>query len=127
MNFTEQDSQFRYVYRGGYIPDLAICLNTNGHYDNWLFYRHPDGQLVTLGKIEEISTLRAENANLLRVKEAAIPIVRELRRVGDETGWKDDFETEIKLEKEKSQNNLVLYVELGLLMRIMMIIKSHLK
>ena len=44
--------KIKVIYAGGYIPDLAICLE-DGAQRGWLVYRHPDGQWVTLVDLKE--------------------------------------------------------------------------
>jgi len=33
--------------------EIAVCFNPGGRWHGWLFYRHPDGQLVSLRKLEQ--------------------------------------------------------------------------
>ncbi len=38
------------IYNGGFVPELGIV--TEGGSKDWLVFRHPDGQWVTLTKID---------------------------------------------------------------------------
>jgi len=50
--------KIKVIYDGGYIPDLAICLEA-GPQHGWLVYRHPDGQWVTLVDLKETQVAQA--------------------------------------------------------------------
>ncbi len=40
------------IYKGGYIPNLGVVQD--GQFKNWLVYRHPDGQWVTLADLSGV-------------------------------------------------------------------------
>lgn len=58
------DSSVRVIYKGGYVPDLAIATDPDMSHQGWLLYRHPDGQWVSLADltkhIDVISAARDE-------------------------------------------------------------------
>lgn len=41
-------------------PERVVCLDESD-YHGWLFYRHPDGQLVTLRKLKSWEVIQAED------------------------------------------------------------------
>jgi len=46
-----KDKDIRVIYQGGYIPDLAIDFTLSSDYYGWLYFKHPDGQWVTLADL----------------------------------------------------------------------------
>ena len=45
------DEKMTIIYRGGFVPDLAILFDSDSEFDGWLFAKHPDGEWVSLCKI----------------------------------------------------------------------------
>jgi hypothetical protein len=43
-------SDIKTIYKGGYVRDLGIALD--GSWEGWLFFKHPDGQWVSLANIK---------------------------------------------------------------------------
>jgi len=41
-------------------PDYAVQLDRNSAWFGWLFYRHPDGQLVSKRELESWEIMQAE-------------------------------------------------------------------
>jgi len=79
----------RTIYNGGYLPTLALEDDKDSPWHGWLFFKHPDGEMVSLAKIEEVSEAPDEAApdsqklisNLresLEIQERKIERLREL-------------------------------------------------
>lgn len=65
LTTTHEPSEkgIKVIYRGGYIPDLAIDFNRESDFYGWLLYKHPDGQWVTLADLHKVikESLHKEN------------------------------------------------------------------
>lgn len=59
------------IYNGGYIPDLAVDVDKDSRYFGWLFFKHPDGQWVTVADIKAVA--EQLNANNLLFKLSKKP------------------------------------------------------
>jgi len=79
----------RTIYNGGYAPTLALEDDRDSPWHGWLFFKHPDGEMVSLAKIEEVSEAPADAApdsqklisrlrESLEIQERKIERLREL-------------------------------------------------
>ena len=87
---SDNDAGLSIIYKGGYVSDLAICIDPTDRFYGWLLARNPlDGQWVSLAKMdanatnlhearEKIATLERELAAERERREAAEALLLEL-------------------------------------------------
>ncbi len=61
------DLDMRVIYTGCYVADLAVCEEYGHPMRNWLFFRHPDGQWVSLAPLDFLR----KDGRRLALEEAA--------------------------------------------------------
>ena len=87
---SDNDAGLSIIYKGGYVSDLAICIDPTDRFYGWLLAKNPlDGQWVSLAKMdanatnlhearEKIATLERELAAERERREAAEALLLEL-------------------------------------------------
>ena len=53
----------------------AVCSNPGGRFHGWLFRRHPDGQLVSIGELREIANPIPASAVTTSVDRGRVSVV----------------------------------------------------
>ncbi len=82
---SDNDGGLSIIYKGGYVSDLAICIDPTELFYGWLLARNPlDGRWVSLTKIGANATTLYEARNRIAELEAELAAERE-RRGADET------------------------------------------
>ena len=70
---SDNDAGLSIIYKGGYVSDLAICIDPTDRFYGWLLARNPlDGQWVSLAKMDANAT------NLHEAREKIATLEREL-------------------------------------------------
>ena len=106
QDMSDNDAGLSIIYTGGYVPDLAICIDPTDRFYGWLLARNPlDGRWVSLAKMdanatnlhearEKIATLERELAAERERREAAEAVIHTcqwaMRQPLD--GWKGECE-----------------------------------
>ena len=79
---SDNDAGLSIIYKGGYVPDLAICIDPTDRFYGWLLARNPlDGRWVSLTKIGANATTLYEARNRIAELEAELQAGRDLMAV----------------------------------------------
>ena len=81
---SDNDAGLSIIYKGGYVPDLAICIDPTDRFYGWLLARNPlDGQWVSLAKMDANATnLHEARARIVEL-EAKLAAERERREAAE--------------------------------------------
>jgi hypothetical protein len=52
---------------------FAVCSNPGGRFHGWLFRKHPDGQYVSVRKLETVHLVHAFHPSDCRICQRGIP------------------------------------------------------
>lgn len=70
---SDNDAGLSIIYKGGYVSDLAICIDPTDRFYGWLLARNPlDGRWVSLTKIGANATTLYGARNRIAELEAAL-------------------------------------------------------
>ena len=80
---SDNDAGLSIIYKGGYVSDLAICIDPTDRFYGWLLARNPlDGQWVSLAKMDANAT------NLHEAREKIATLERELEEARAGVAWR---------------------------------------
>ena len=92
---SDNDAGLSIIYKGGYVPDLAICIDPTDRFYGWLLARNPlDGQWVSLAKMD---------ANATNLHEARARIVELEAKLAAERERREAAEAALAAERERRE------------------------
>ena len=81
---SDNDAGLSIIYKGGYVSDLAICIDPTDRFYGWLLARNPlDGRWVSLTKIGANATTLYGARNRIAELEAELAAERERREAAE--------------------------------------------